>query len=176
MVKEWRNETMNALRTPMMLTEEQQGKFYFDVVCDRDAKARYWGIWEEVDGVLKTIFGTPVEKIKENGLIGMAGIENIEWENKRGEISLIIDPDRRGTGYGDDALAMLLDKGFNELNLENIWGVCYECNPATEFWMRQINKYNGKHVLFPNMKFCDGKYWRGLYFNFERSNYEPNNT
>jgi len=149
-VREWRNESFYALRTPYLLTEDQQTHFYNSVVCDRKANARYWGV------------------AAKHSLIGMAGIENIEWENRRGEISLIIDPHSRGNGYGDDALAMLLDKGFNEMNLENIWGVCYECNPATEFWIRQINKYNAEHVMFPNMKFGNGKYWRGLYFNFER--------
>ena len=174
--REWRNETLNALRTPYGLTEEQQKEFYANVVCDRMANARYWGIWEERDKDIITVFGTYCETIMENGLIGMTGIENIEWENRRGEISLILDPEQRSKGRGDEAVKILLDKGFNELNLDNIWGVCYECNPAVKFWERQMHKYKAYHTVFPGMKYWQGKYWRGVYFNFERGKYESDNT
>jgi len=174
-VAKWRNETLNALRTPHGLTEEQQREFYKNVVCDRKANARYWAIMAERDVDIKTVFGTYIETIKGKGLIGMAGLENIEWENRRGEISLILDPSERSKGNGDDAFNILLEKGFYELNLENIWGVCYECNPALVFWERQINKYNGQTAVFPNMKYYQGKYWRGLYFNIERSRHVNNN-
>ena len=164
MVRQWRNETMKALRTPYQLTQEQQEDFYYNTICDRRANARYWGIWSDINF------------LHENGLIGMTGIENIEWENSRGEISLILDPKQRSMGHGNEALSILLSKGFGELNLDNIWGVCYECNPAVRFWERQINKYGAEHTTFPNMKFWDGKYWRGLYFNFERGKYVADNT
>jgi len=158
-VRLWRNEVPEALRTPYMLTEEQQEGFYDNVICDRNAKAKYWGVWEE------------------NKFIGMTGIENIEWENRRGEISLILSPEYRGNGNGAIALDILLHKGFNELNLQNIWGVCYECNfKASTFWEREIVKRGLYYTMLPNMKYWRGKYWRGLYFNFERSKNEPDNT
>jgi RimJ/RimL family protein N-acetyltransferase len=175
-VAKWRNETLYALRTPYGLTEEQQREFYKNVVCDRKANARYWAIMAERDVDIKTVFGTYIKTIKKKGLIGMAGIENIEWENRRAEISLILNPSERSKGNGDNVFEIILYKGFYELNLENIWGVCYECNPALVFWERQINKYKGKAFSFPNMKYQAGKYWRGLYFNFERSEYVANNT
>jgi len=167
-VAKWRNETLNALRTPYGLTDEQQEDFYNNVVCDRKANARYWGIsinakterWNERQGKFTEI---DFDKI-----IGMAGIENIEWENSRGEISLILDPNERGNGAGVDALEMLLNKGFNELNLNSIWGVCYECNPATSFWEREVNRYNAFTAILPDMKFYQGKYWKGFYFSFNR--------
>jgi hypothetical protein len=160
-VATWRNETLNALRTPYGLTNEQQADFYHNVVCDGKANARYWGIHAEVE--IEFIDKWSSERIakatrKGSLIIGMAGIENIEWENRRGEISMILDPSNRGNGFGDEAFTLLLSKGFYELNLEN------------------INKYGGQHALFPNMKFWAGKYWRGLYFNFERSKYDTNNS
>ena len=177
MVRLWRNETMKALRTPYQLTQEQQEDFYYNTICDRRANARYWGIWSETKqpSVLKKAGELPTVRMKDT-LIGMTGIENIEWENSRGEISLILDPKQRSMGHGNEAVSILLSKGFGELNLDNIWGVCYECNPAVRFWERQINKYGAEHATFPNMKFWDGKYWRGLYFNFERGKYEHHNT
>lgn len=170
-VAKWRNETLNALRTPYGLTQEQQADFYHNVVCDRKANARYWGIWSERNKDIITVFGTYIETIREIGLIGMAGIENIEWENRRGEISLILDPNQRGNGAGVDALKMLLDKGFNELNLNSIWGLCYECNPASSFWQREVNRYQAFTAILPDTKFYQGKYWRGFYFSFNRGDY-----
>jgi len=171
MVRKWRNETLYALRTPYGLTAEQQTDFYVNVVCDRKANARYWGIWTKGIEHVGNCGVTHETDI----LIGMAGLENIEWENRRAEISLIIDWRQRSMGNGNTAFEILLEKGFHELNLENIWGVCYECNPALGFWRRQINKYKSTYTTFPNMKFWSGNYWAGLYFNFERSNYVTNN-
>jgi RimJ/RimL family protein N-acetyltransferase len=173
-VRIWRNSCLESLRTPYLLTNEQQFDFFKNVICNREAKARYWGIWKTVnmvvaqyrpDGVVHNARDEDVYS-----LIGMAGIENIEWENRRGEISLIIDPQYRSMGNGDDAFKILLDKAFNELNLLNIWGVCYECNPAVSFWERQINKYNAFNAMLQNMKYFNGQYWRGLYFSYERGN------
>ena len=170
----WRNETPESLRTPYGLTEEQQESFYYDVVCDRSAKARYWGIWADVDRLVDDPWNAPygIEDIRmrihSNELIGMSGLENIERENGRAEISLILNPNQRGRGYGVDAVSMLLDKGFDELNLNTVWGICYECNPATSFWEREINRYGAFYTLIPNMKYWQGEYWKGLYFSFGR--------
>jgi RimJ/RimL family protein N-acetyltransferase len=67
-------------------------------------------------------------------LIGMVGIVNISLENRSAEISIIINPTKQGTGYGKRSVDMLLDKGFNELNLENIYGECYENSAHVGFW------------------------------------------
>jgi RimJ/RimL family protein N-acetyltransferase len=152
-VRQWRNECLCALRTPFPLTEEMQQDFYKNVVCNRNANSRYWGI------------------VEANILVGVSGIENIEWINSRGEISIIINPEHHGAGIGSYAFKMLLDKGFNELNLDNIWGECYSCNPATAFWKKQIVKYNGRSFLMPNAKFWNGKYYESLYFNFNREDF-----
>jgi len=158
-VREWRNSCLNALRTPYPLTEEMQEEFYKNVICNRNANARFWGIHD-------------------NGLIGMAGIENIEWENRRGEISIILKPDARGKGNGKQALEMLLHKGFFELNLEDIWGVVYSCSPAVMFWLEMIKRYEGYSMFFVNMKYWQGNYYSGRYFNFEREVFKnvTNNT
>lgn len=154
-VRKWRNECLYALRTPFLLTEEMQQDFYKNVVCNRNANSKYWGLAYNSESVL----------------IGMSGIENIEWVNRRGEISIIINPEHHGTGIGSYAFKMLLDKCFNELNLNNIWGECYSCNPATAFWKKQIVKYNGQSFLMPNAKFWNGKYYDSLYFNFNREDF-----
>ncbi|MDD5220903.1 MAG: GNAT family N-acetyltransferase, partial [Candidatus Bipolaricaulis sp.] len=138
----WRNECLESLRTPFPLTKEMQEQFYKDVVCNRGSHARYWGIWETEKATLKIpleggYLGTPVdsstllpESYDAHIFIGMVGLENIEWENRRAEISIIINPEYKGKGYGTEAVGLLLEQGFMYLNLENIWGECYKSNKA----------------------------------------------
>ncbi len=161
-VRRWRNDIMASLRTPFLLTEEMQEQFYVEVICNRQANARYWGIWIEADPENQT----------EEAFIGLTGIENIQWENRIGEIALIISPDAYGMGYGTEATKILLDKGFNYLNLENIYGECYLCSPAIAFWTHMVEKFGNYQTLIPNRKYFEGKYYDGLYFNFTKNEYK----
>lgn len=59
-----------------------------------------------------------VRTIAEDRLIGFVTLYNIEWQNQLAQLALAIgDPDDRGQGYGTEALNLMLNYGFNELNL-----------------------------------------------------------
>lgn len=149
----WRNKCLEALRTPRMLTYEMQEEFYKNVICDRKANSRYWALRDKYR------------------LVGMCGIENIEWENRLGEISLIINPNEQRKGYGAQAVELLLEQGFDYLNLENIYAECYTCNPALEFWDKMRAKYCGSTCTLPNRKYWAGRYYDSIYFNFDKRGY-----
>ena len=54
-------------------------------------------------------------------LIGTVGIERINHINRSGTLGIFIgDKDYREKGYGTEAIKMILDYGFNYLNLNNI--------------------------------------------------------
>ncbi len=152
LVREWRNEDISFLRTPFLLTEQMQKDFYHNVISNRNSDCRFW----------------TVKDVDQGTMIGFAGFVNIEWENRLAEISLIVHPDERGKNYGVLSLQGLLDRGFNQLNLQNIYGECYECSPALGFWEKMIDKFGGTKTILPNRKYWDGKYWNSIYFNFER--------
>ena len=154
-VREWRNKNLHALRTPFSLTKEQQEKFYDDIVCNRNARARYFGVKK----------GSDI-------LIGMTGLENIEWENGLAEISIVIDPSERGKTYGEEAVYLLLKQGFENMRLNNIYGECYACNPAIEFWKKIIKKYGMFETYLPYRKFVDGKYYDSIYFSMSKSDWD----
>lgn len=160
-VRLWRNQTPESLRTSFQLTKEQQEEFFNRVINDRNAKSRYWGIWGNENGVNDEAWRM---------LIGMAGIENIEWENGRGEISLILSKQYRGLGHGETAFAKLMDKAFGELGLRQIWGECYVCNNALFFWQHIVEKWKGYSTTLPQTKLYDRFYYDSLYFSFERGN------
>jgi hypothetical protein len=147
----WRNDSMSMNRTPFLLTQEQQGEFYQNQICKRQANSRYWRIWE-------------------NEFIGMGEITNIQWENRLGEIGLIMHPDH--LDKADKAIDLILEQGFNNLNLENIFGECYLCSPYLQVWETAARKYNAICNYLPNRKYWNGKYYSSLYFNINKSNYK----
>ena len=150
-IVEWRNSTVGVLRTPFLMTKDMQEEFYERTVCDRGADSRYFAI--HFDG----------------SLVGMAGVNNISWENRNGEISLLVNPKLWGKGIGSMAVLEILRVGFNCMNLENIYGECYFSNRAgIKFWESQIERFHGYTAILPNRKFFGGEYYDSLYFSFNR--------
>jgi len=173
-VRIWRNSCIYALRTPFLLTEEMQKDFYNNVISSRNAKARFWGVWDTHPKPTKNP-ALDIDKVCAIGdyFLGMVGLENIEYENRRAEISIMLNPDYRGQGYGSKAVVLLLEQGFMYMNLENIWGEVYTCNPnGMVFWERIVKKYNGSYALLEKTKYYNGKYWNSLWFNITKEGYK----
>ena len=64
-------------------------------------------------------------------LIGVCGWTNIDWLNRRAELSIYIgDRDMRGAGYGRAALRELHRIGFEEWNFESVWLEVHDWNTA----------------------------------------------
>lgn len=155
-IRIWRNENLQALRTPFLLTKEMQEDFYNNIISNRTSNNRFWAIRNDS---AKWSF------------LGMIGIVNIEWENSIGEISILIDPSERGKGIGKKSIEMLLNQGFNFLNLSNIYGECYKCNESHIFWEKICNKYNAYVTILPAKKYYNGEYYDSMYFNFNYLDY-----
>jgi len=67
----------------------------------------------------KVIFA--VRLLDSNKLIGIAGFDEIQWTNGVATTFIGIgDKEARGKGYGKEAMELLLDFGFNELNFHRI--------------------------------------------------------
>lgn len=62
-----------------------------------------------------------IRAIEENKLIGICGFENILWNNGTSTVYIGIgDKEYRGQGLAEEALKLILDFGFMELNLHKI--------------------------------------------------------
>ena len=154
-IRLWRNQCLDTLRTPYPLTKEQQEDWYINTVCDRKANARWFGIHKTDNNV--------------DNLIGYTGIENISFENRIGEISLLINPALQRKGYGEQAAALILKYAFEELNLNSVYGECYYSNAkAEQFWLKIIDQYEGFKTYLPSRKYIRGSYWCSLYFSIEK--------
>ncbi len=58
---------------------------------------------------------------EDDRLIGFVTLYNIDWSNQISQLAIAIgDPADRGHGYGTEALNLMLNYGFNELNLYKV--------------------------------------------------------
>jgi hypothetical protein len=130
-----------------------QQDFYFDEISNPHSHHRYWSIWD-------------------NGLLGMGGLTNIQWENSFAEISLIINPAFKDKGYGTKAADLLLDQAFNYMGLMTVFGECYLCNAAYKFWQNIVKRYSGDFVTIPNRKYWEGNYHDAIYFWIKNDGYK----
>jgi len=161
-----KNKIYGAWRTPYLLTEKMQEDFYNKIINNRNSNDKYWGIKLNE----KTNVPNNIHAQKESILIGMGGINHIQWENRLGEITLFITKPK--SGYGTKAVLLILDKAFNELNLKNVYGECYECNPNKIFWQKIIERSKCYETALPNRKFYNGIYYDSIYFNFTKNDYD----
>ena len=180
-VRVWRLGCPETLRTPYMLTKEMQQQYYRDVICNREGHTRYWGLWRRVAncGVRMTDprFGPVGYTQSEYTFIGYGGLENISWENGNAEISLLIGPEYRRTGYGREAVKLFLGQAFDVMRLNSVYGECYACAPWV-FWRNILDESQypgeifGDEIWLPRRKFWDGSYYDSFYFTFTGAMYE----
>lgn len=169
-IRKWRNEQLLMLRTSFPLTKEMQEDFYHNVISNRNANARYWGIFEEIETDYVAPPFNSFNPIMNDRLIGMAGIENIQHENRLGEISLLLKSSDMND-YGDEALRLLLHKGFMDLNLDNIYTEVYYCSGFYGQWINNAKEYDCIVAMLPYRKFYNGIYWDSAYINFKREDF-----
>jgi RimJ/RimL family protein N-acetyltransferase len=85
--------------------------------------------------------------LSEDILIGFVVLFNFKWGNQSAEMAIGIgDTSYRGKGYGQDALKLILNYGFNELNLHRISLTVMDYNtPAIKAYERAGFVLEGKH-------------------------------
>lgn len=114
-LKEWRNAQVRVLRQFKPLTDFHQERWYSHLKEDKN------------QALFALMTGTPPEL----SLIGYSGIVHIDYKNRRGELSFLVDPTRaeKKEVYKRDFLAslnMLCRYGFEELNLNKLYSETFE--------------------------------------------------
>lgn len=62
-----------------------------------------------------------IVRLSDDVLIGNIGLEDINYVSRRATLGIFIgEAENRSCGYGSEAIKLLLDYGFNTLNLHNI--------------------------------------------------------
>ena len=112
-----------------------------------------------------------IVKQENDELIGTAGFDKLDYINRVSTIGIMIgEQENREKGYGTETINLLLDFGFNYLNLNNINLYVMEFNP------RAIACY--KKCCFKEMgrrrktAFVNGKYYDKLYMDILREEFD----
>lgn len=174
LIVEWRKANPEGARTPTLVTVEQERK-WFDSLQERGSPHRYWAVRaEHLGGIVKIHYQAPseYEEIQYPGLVGLAGLTYIDPDNRRAEIAILIDPSLRGKGLGKQALMLVLAKGFDDMDLEQIYGEVYHCNQYLAWWQKLIEKYGWESRILPKVKRWGGQRWDATWFVVTAQNWE----
>lgn len=69
-----------------------------------------------------------------NKFVGVCGLTDIDHINRRAEFSLYIGPEHQGNGYAKHCLQTLFHHGFDNMNLNLIWGETLDGNKSEKLF------------------------------------------
>jgi len=101
--------------------------------------------------------------------IGGASLYNIRWFNKNAYISIFVDVDKQGRGYGSKILKSILKFAFETMNLERVTAEIYEYNEASIKLFESLGFV--KEGRLRKAKYMDGKYWDIIIYGLLRDEY-----
>lgn len=91
-----------------------------------------------------------------NILIGIIGHYRIKWEHFRSEIGYMISPNFQGKGIVTEAVKLVVDYGFNEMNMHSLEAVIDPKNTASARVLEK-NKFI-KEAHHKENEFFDGRF------------------
>lgn len=111
--------------------------------------------------------------LKTNKPIGAAGILYVNWINRSGDFSFYIGENESyidDDGMAFEATKLLLDYGFNNLNLNKIWMELYEFDSKKLSFFKEKFDFNVDGKLRQNC-FEGGRYWDSYIISLLASEY-----
>lgn len=119
-IRVWRNAQINILRQSSIIEKAQQSLYY----------EKY--VWPDMlESSPKQIL---MAFLQNEVLIGYGGLVNIDWPNKRSEISFLLAPERNASheGYAKDFLVYLTlvkNLAFQDLKLHRLYTETFDVRP-----------------------------------------------
>lgn len=100
---------------------------------------------------------------KKGKLIGVCGLTWIDWKNLNAEVSIYIgEKEWQGKGVASDSINLLLQYGFETLNMHRIYATIFAFNEASIALFEKCGfKFEGKQR---ESHFIDGKYFDVLIY------------
>jgi RimJ/RimL family protein N-acetyltransferase len=100
-----------------------------------------------------------MNSIKPNKIIGITGITYIDWKNRHADLHFYIgDKDAWvETKYSDEAFKLILNYGFNTLNLNKLWAEIYQIDTG------KLSFFNGNKFQI-DAKLREHYYYEGEYY------------
>jgi RimJ/RimL family protein N-acetyltransferase len=148
LIRIWRNRQMEVLRQWKPLTIKNQDD-WFQTISNSNNQA------------IMVITSDP----KGDKVIGYCGLTNIDFINRRAEISFLVNPKRviKKSIYKDDfnsALSILCEYGFNQLNLHKIFTETFD---HRRFHIKILELFGfHKDGVLPDHQFYNGTYHNSI--------------
>lgn len=121
-IKQWRNEQIDVLRQSKPISDDEQLRYYSEII-----KPSFKN--ENTRIMLFSYF-------LNDHLVGYGGLTNLDWVNKRAEISYLIETKRsyehNGVQYEEDFssfLRLMKKIAFTELNLNRLYTETFDIRP-----------------------------------------------
>ncbi|WP_298393271.1 GNAT family protein [Flavobacterium sp.] len=147
--------TMKYIPRPLISTEEEAME-HLKMIDDKidNNEGINWAI---------TLKGNPK-------LIGIIGHYRIQPENHRCEIGYMILPEYNGRGIVTEAIKVVLEYGFEDLNMHSIEAVIDPENVASE----RVLLKNGfiKEAHIQENELWNGKYWDSVIYSLLKRNFK----
>jgi RimJ/RimL family protein N-acetyltransferase len=126
---------------------------------------------KELLGEHPNLFFFMIRSLEDDRLLGETGLDDVEWNHGESFVGISIgEKEFWGKGYGTDALQVLLQYAFNELNLHRVSLTVFEYNP------RAIRSYEkvGFKIEGRERKFLErgGERWDMLYMGILRQEWQ----
>jgi RimJ/RimL family protein N-acetyltransferase len=94
--------------------------------------ARLWTpkqVKEWLEKHIEEFYGFSIHRLEDDALIGMVDLSGVDWVTGSAWVGIGIgDPDFWGKGYGTEAMRLILDFGFGQLNLRRVSLNVFEYN------------------------------------------------
>lgn len=124
------------------------------------AHHKRWLLWQDTDPNTKMYEihkVTSDTRLQHETIVGVCGLTSIDWFNCHAEFSLYIGPEHQRQGYARKALRTLLHQAFYGFGMANIYGECFEGNPAAKLFEQLGFKLEGtrRDFYFRNGQYID---------------------
>lgn len=94
-----------------------------------------------------------IENLESSTEVGICQLETIDWVHRNAELRILIgNPDYRGRGLGSEAIRLLCEFGFNDLNLHRIHLQVFAKDTGAIVAHEELGfKEDGKHTTAANI-------------------------
>jgi len=103
-------------------------------------------------------------------LIGIIGHYRIQPENHRAEIGYMILPEYNGKGITSEAIKVVIEYGFEQMQLHSIEAVIDPENSASEKVLQKNGFVKEAHIL--ENELWEGKFWDTVIYSLLKRNFK----
>ena len=114
-----------------------------------------------------------IVRLSDGKLIGACGLLYVNWVIRSADFSFYIGENEEyidNNGWANEATQLLLEYGFNNLNLNKIWMELYEFDQKKIQFFTKEFKFVQDGILRDNC-FEDGRYWNSVLISLLRSEF-----